>query len=266
MAIYRNVQMSFWTDTKIVDDYTPEDRYFYLYLLTNPHTSLCGCYEISIKQVADEIGYSKETVEKLFERMSKVHKSVFYSRETKEVLLVNWNKYNWTNSEKFRKPLGEEIECVKNDEFRKFLINLYNGENTVSIPYSYGIDTTVTVTDTDKDLINLDNNIHTTEAAEPQMLDKEAQLRHDFELIYKIYPKKQGKTVAYAEYKKWVSREGKDVSGTRYHLTNKQIYYAVKKYVEQQREAGQDDYQYWKNFDTLMGRQLLDYVDFGGDG
>lgn len=104
-------------------------------------------------------------------------------------------------------------------------------------------------------------------AAEPheKNLNKEAQLRRDFEIIYGIYPKKKGKTVAFAEYKKWVSREGKDISGTRYHLTNKQIYLAVKKYVRQQEEMGQDDLQYWKNFDTLMGRQLLDYVDLGED-
>ena len=31
MAIYRNVSLSFWEDIKIVDDFTPEDRYFYLY-------------------------------------------------------------------------------------------------------------------------------------------------------------------------------------------------------------------------------------------
>lgn len=101
-------------------------------------------------------------------------------------------------------------------------------------------------------------------APEPhdESADKEAQLFHDFEIIYGIYPKKRGRTVAFAEYKKWVSKEGKDVSGKRYHLTNKQIYLAVKKYVRQQEDAGQDDYQYWKNFDTLMGRQLLDYVDF----
>ena len=46
MAIYRNVSMSFWTDSKVADDFTAEDRYFYLYLFTNPHTNLCGCYEI----------------------------------------------------------------------------------------------------------------------------------------------------------------------------------------------------------------------------
>ena len=91
--------------------------------------------------------------------------------------------------------------------------------------------------------------------------DKEEQLKKDFEIIYGIYPKKRGKTVAFANYKQWVSKTGKDVGGKRYRLTNRQIYLAVKKYIRQQEEAGQDDYQYWKNFDTLMGRQLLDYVE-----
>lgn len=87
------------------------------------------------------------------------------------------------------------------------------------------------------------------------------QLRSDFEIIYGIYPKKRGKTVAFANYKLWVGK-GKDVGGKKYKLTNRQIFKAVQKYVRQQEEAGQDDYQYWKNFDTLMGRQLLDYVDW----
>ena len=90
---------------------------------------------------------------------------------------------------------------------------------------------------------------------------KEDQLLKDFEIIYALYPKKRGKTVAFANYKQWVSEKGKDVGGKRYRLTNRQIYLAVKKYIRQQEESGQDDYQYWKNFDTLMGRQLLDYVD-----
>lgn len=99
-------------------------------------------------------------------------------------------------------------------------------------------------------------------ASEPHDLpqDKDAQLRKDFEVIYGIYPKKKGKTVAFANYKLWVTT-GKDVAGRKYRLTNRQIYLAVRKYIRQQEEAGQDDYQYWKNFDTLMGRQLLDYVE-----
>ena len=100
-------------------------------------------------------------------------------------------------------------------------------------------------------------------APEPhdEQSNKEEQLLKDFEIIYALYPKKRGKTVAFANYKQWVSEGGEDVGGKRYRLTNRQIYLAVKKYIRQQEEAGQDDYQYWKNFDTLMGRQLLDYVD-----
>lgn len=160
MAIYRNIQMAFWTDIKVVDDFTPEDKFFYLYLLSNPHTNLCGCYEISVKQMADETGYSRDTIEKLLKRFAEVHKVAYYSQDTKELLVINWHKYNWTNSEKFRKPLLKEINSVKNDNFKNYLLDLFNGTDTVSIPYTYGSDTTVTVTVTITDTpVDIDSNI-----------------------------------------------------------------------------------------------------------
>ena len=102
---------------------------------------------------------------------------------------------------------------------------------------------------------------HDQESSAKKETVSEEQLLKDFEIIYALYPKKRGKTVAFANYKLWVG-EGKCVGAKRYKLTNRQIYKAVQKYVRQQEESGQDDYQYWKNFDTLMGRQLLDYVDW----
>ena len=44
MAIFRKINVSFWEDEKIVDDFSPEDRYFYLYLMTNSHTNQACCY------------------------------------------------------------------------------------------------------------------------------------------------------------------------------------------------------------------------------
>ena len=73
MAIYRTVHITFWTDPKVDDDFTPEDKYFYLYLLTNPHTTLCGCYEISMKQMVRETGYNEDTVKRLLKRMEYTH-------------------------------------------------------------------------------------------------------------------------------------------------------------------------------------------------
>lgn len=146
MALYRTISMGFWTDAKVVDDFTPEDRYFYLYLFTNPHTNLCGCYEISIRQISNEIGYSKQSVENLLERFIKVHNVIAYSQDTKEVLLLNWHKYNWIKSDKYIKALTKEIAAVKNNAFKDYLGKVLSGDNTVSIPYQYGIDTTITNT------------------------------------------------------------------------------------------------------------------------
>ena len=160
MALYRTIHLSCWQDTKVTDDFTPEDRYFYLYLLTNPHTNLCGCYEISIKQMANEMGYDVKKVIKLIERFSSIHNLIRYSNTGRELLIFHWSKYNWTSSEKFRKPLLQEIQNVKTDCFREYLLKLFNGENvkyginTVSGKEKYRIDTncmdtTDTVTDTD---------------------------------------------------------------------------------------------------------------------
>lgn len=149
MAIYRNIQMTFWTDVELVDGFTPEDKYFYLYLLTNPHTNLAGCYEISLKQISDETGYTKEVVEKLLDRMERVHRKIIFCPETKEVLVLNWYKHNWTTSDKFVLSVKNTIEKIKNNGFKTYLLALLDNEqDTVSIPYRYPMDTSVTVYNT----------------------------------------------------------------------------------------------------------------------
>ena len=162
MAIYRNVQMAFWSDTKIADDFTAKEKYLYLYLLTNPHSNLCGCYEISISQIALETAIEKKEIPELISRLQDVHKVILFSKDTKEVLLLNYHKYNWTSSEKFRKPLEKEIDNVKNERFKAYLRDLFNGIDTVSIPYQYGSDTTVSVsvtdTDTDTDTVTVSDS------------------------------------------------------------------------------------------------------------
>lgn len=80
----------------------------------------------------------------------------------------------------------------------------------------------------------------------------------DFKKIYAIYPKKRGRTKAYTNYCSWL--KGRTVNGKRRKLTNKEIYLAVYRYVEQKKAEGAE-LEFYKNFDTLMGNQLLDYVE-----
>ena len=152
MAVYRNISLSFWTDSKVEDTFTPEDKYMYLYLLTNPHTNICGCYEISVKQISRQTGYNDEMVERILDRMEHSHKVVVYCKDTKEMLILNWGRYNWTTSDKLTKPITTAIERIKHPPFQAYVTALYENIeciHTVSIPYPYPMDTTVTVTVTD---------------------------------------------------------------------------------------------------------------------
>lgn len=204
MAIYRSIQMTFWTDSKVVDNFTPEDRYFYLYLLTNPHTNLCGCYEISNKQMSDETGYTKEVVDRLLDRMEKTHDVIRFSRMTKEVLILNWSKFNWTSSEKFRKPLEKEIGSIKCPDFKQFLEDTFNGEDTVSIPYPYRSDTTVTVTVSDTVSKSISkskkSNNPDIEVIDKKDIKIESLCEKRFNQFWELYPRKEGKGAA---RKKW---------------------------------------------------------------
>ena len=136
---YRCISPNFWSDPKVDDDFTPEDKYFYLYLLTNPHTTLSGCYELGKRQACRELGYNEDTVDRLIYRMEYLHKVIRYDKTTKEVLILNWHKYNWSKSPKCLKGVEHTLKDIKNEAFRKYCID------TLSIRYQYPMDTTVSV-------------------------------------------------------------------------------------------------------------------------
>ena len=73
MAKYRSVQVSFWQDSFVLD-LTPEEKYFYLYLMTNPKATQIGIYELPIKVMELETGYNRETVSKLLKRFEEYNK------------------------------------------------------------------------------------------------------------------------------------------------------------------------------------------------
>lgn len=163
MAIYRNVQLSFWADNKVEDDFTPEDKYFYIYLLTNPQTNICGCYEVSYSQMTRQTGYNKDTVIRLLERFDKVHKVIKFDSETKEVLILHWYKYNWSKSEKVLAGVLGVAKHIKSDEFRKYVNDMVDSikNDTLYIGYTYPMETSVSDSDSDtvSDSVSVNNNI-----------------------------------------------------------------------------------------------------------
>lgn len=114
MGIKRIVDTSFWTDGK-VDDFSPEDKYFMLYLLTNPFSSQLGIYEISIKQVAFQLGYSMDAVKVLLDRFATKYGMILYSQETNEIAIKNFLRHSIVKGgAPVRDCLIKEIKKVKN--------------------------------------------------------------------------------------------------------------------------------------------------------
>ncbi|WP_045522667.1 DnaD domain-containing protein [Neobacillus niacini] len=106
MAKYRMVRTDFWKNPIVLEEMTPEDKYFYLYLLTNSNTTQTGIYKITKKQMAFDLGYSIEGVHSLMERFINHHKVIRYNPETRELAIKNWGK---DNLNKAGKPV---MDCI----------------------------------------------------------------------------------------------------------------------------------------------------------
>ncbi|EJS72926.1 DnaD domain-containing protein [Bacillus cereus] len=144
MAVYRQVQVSFWQDAKVIEEMTPEDKLFNLYLLTNPRTTQIGVYQITKKQMAFDLGYSMESVNALLDRFEKHHKLVKYNPETRELAIINWGKYNLNRGGKpvedcIRKELDGVSDVslvalvsakVKSDKIRTIFEEFLNANDT----------------------------------------------------------------------------------------------------------------------------------------
>ncbi|MGG3489735.1 replication protein [Brevibacillus choshinensis] len=132
MATYRQVHTSFWQDGFVID-LTPEEKYFFLYLMTNSKTTQCGIYELPMRIIEIETGYNRDTIGKLMDRFIGYGK-ILYSESTKEMMVLNWLKYNKINSPKVKACIVKELENVK---YKPFIDEFY----TLCIRYGYGIDT-----------------------------------------------------------------------------------------------------------------------------
>lgn len=93
---------------------------------------------------------------------------------------------------------------------------------------------------------------------ESEEIDFEKELSKSFDLIWKEYPRKEGKNSAFKHYKSWI--KGKKYSGKTIKLTNKQMWYAVQKY-KATIEKNKTEYQYIKMGSTFFNEAIYEYIE-----
>ena len=165
----------------------------------------------------------------------------FYPKMSKEV--INSNEYAWVKYS----AILEEYPILpfksKNNLYRKMLkmvdkgilthITIKNG-GTYSY-YGFG-----------KNF----NQLHTKE--------NDSNIANNFELIWKIYPRKEGKDQAFKHYKSWL--RGKEYAGRKVKLTNHQMWEAVRKYADKI-EREKTEKQYIKMGSTFFNGAIMEYLD-----
>ena len=181
MAVYRNVHISFWTDPFVLD-LTPEEKYFFLYLMTNSKTTQIGIYELPKTVIQFETGYNRDTVDKLLSKFMDYGK-LKYDQNTKEVMLTNWLKYNLNNSPKVIACVEKELKNIKSE-------SLKNEFHTVCKQYQYSIDTS-------------------SQKEKEEEQEKEQTVIEEFERFWFLFDKKVGKKKCLKKWKK-ISKDNKE--------------------------------------------------------
>lgn len=123
-AIKRIVSTEFWNDRTVCELFTAEDKFFYLYLLTNPHTTQLGIYELPIIKASQETSYDMPAIRKLIDRFQNSYGMIKYSEQTGEIAIKNFLRHSIVSGGKpVEDCLIKELSEVKDTSLIYYIYN-----------------------------------------------------------------------------------------------------------------------------------------------
>ena len=222
----RIISTGFWEDEKVIDHFSPEDKYFMLYLLTNPKTTTIGIYKLPKKIAAFELGYTRDTVSVLLDRFQNKYNMIEYLEEEQEIAVLNSLKYTISKGGKpIEDMVNRELKAVKNTQ------SLQSVYDHLSIWWDYsdraidGVIKEMFEDELSKRKEAKEKNASASASASAnaytdsvddsyhdslkQHSDKpiESVLSERFDTLWKQYPNKKAKAKAFTAYKKAI-KEG----------------------------------------------------------
>lgn len=246
--IKRVVDTSFWSDDKVLNLFSPEDKYFMLFLLTNEYSTQLGIYHLPVKKAALDLGYSIESVEVLIDRFQNKYRIILRSKDSGEIAIKNYLVHSVV---KGGKPV---LDCLMKEEEQvidKSLLgyiyhNLVNKDikNTTVIEYIEHLSIYK-----DK-YINDNDNERIVDESWTNRENSENTAKSDNELfneLWSLFPKKEGKGKVSASQKRKIGKIGKE-EFTR----------CIERYVEAKKYTNE---KYIMMGSTFFNSGYVDYLD-----
>lgn len=211
MGDFSKIEHDFWQDDYVLS-LTPEERYFFLYLLSNGRTHALGCYELRMRVAEFETGYNADTIKKYINKFISAGK-VLFDDETQEVLIVNWKKYHWTKQTGNVNSILKDFKAVKSQIFKEILTSFLveagiikleddkeNLETTGNNEEQQGTTEESCTVDIDVD-IDIDKEKDMVEEGLKEKKEKPSSDQQRFDQFWKLYLNKKAKAAALRRWK-----------------------------------------------------------------
>lgn len=92
-----------------MDNLTSDEKYFLLYLMSNPKSTQLGIYALPKRVISFETGFDEQVVSELLERFMSVHRHIVYDHTSQELTLLDSLKHTIL---KGGKPV---VDCLKRE-------------------------------------------------------------------------------------------------------------------------------------------------------
>lgn len=106
MAEQRLIRTAFWDD-HYISNLDRLERYMFLYLLTNPHTNISGIYQLNMKYVMIDTGFTQSEALAIFKKFERDGKARYHDGW---IVMRNWIKHQKTGSKDVEKGINKYVE------------------------------------------------------------------------------------------------------------------------------------------------------------
>ena len=122
MSTQRYISTSFWDDGWVAE-LAPNQKLFYLYLLTNPLTNIAGIYQVTDKRLRFDTGFSTRVVAGLWSYFSNEKKIV---RMDDWVIIPSWPKHQRVGQRTtVRQGIDAILKKLPDDVLKAVIVNDY---------------------------------------------------------------------------------------------------------------------------------------------
>ncbi len=91
---------------------SPEDRFFWVYINTNPQTTLLGVFPLTVRQIACDLGYDENAIKIIIKRFVDYHKLIKYNWDTGEIAILDYMTWGIKSG-------GNPITCALNGAYEQ---------------------------------------------------------------------------------------------------------------------------------------------------